>query len=215
LSLDDNDGLVVVNRGAYFKDPPNRRTVNGLGLIEGCVEPPIADITFVDVAELKERKRIQIDRFLVRNGLVVGDGWILVGDAPDDCRRETQAVAYKVKKDGSVERLWRDASPFETSGRGIRKKDGAIEIVGYAERSVAIREQSLDARKIDFIGKRSGNEAYISGEIFSVRLSDRGIEERRDFVGAGLPITPMGMASTSDRSAIFGTVGSRPLWMAH
>ena len=67
----------------------------------------------------------------------------------------------------------------------------------------------------DFSKKRVGNEAYVSGEVFSVRLSEQGVEERRDFVGAGFPIMAMGMASTDERSAIFGTVGSRPLWMKH
>ena len=65
----------------------------------------------------------------------------------------------------------------------------------------------------DFSTKRLGDEAYVSGEVFSVRLSDQGAEQRRDFVGAGFPVIPDGMASTGARSAIFGTVGSRPLWM--
>jgi hypothetical protein len=34
-------------------------------------------------------------------------------------------------------------------------------------------------------------------------------------VAAGFPIMANGMASTDERSAIFGTVGSRPLWMKH
>ena len=67
----------------------------------------------------------------------------------------------------------------------------------------------------DFGTMRQGNEAYVSGEVFSVRLSEQGVEQRRDFVGAGFPVIPMGMASTVDRGAIFGTVGSRPLWMMH
>ena len=69
------------------------------------------------------------------------------------------------------------------------------------------------ATAADFSAKRLGNEAYVSGEVFSVRLSDQGKEERRDFVGAGFPVIPMGMASAGEHSAIFGTVGSRPLWM--
>jgi hypothetical protein len=71
------------------------------------------------------------------------------------------------------------------------------------------------AKGPDFSKKRFGNEAYVSGEAFSVRLSEQGAEEGRDVVGAGFPIMAWGMASTADRSAIFGTVGSRPLWMAH
>ena len=65
----------------------------------------------------------------------------------------------------------------------------------------------------DFGTKRLGNEASVSGEVFSVRLSDQGAEQRRDFVGAGFPVIPEGMAATGERSAIFGTVGARPLWM--
>jgi hypothetical protein len=44
-------------------------------------------------------------------------------------------------------------------------------------------------------------------------LSAQGVEERRDFVAAGLPIVPDGMVSTADRTVIFGTIGSRPLWL--
>ena len=66
----------------------------------------------------------------------------------------------------------------------------------------------------DFASLRSGNEAYVSDEVFSVRLSEQGKEERTDFVAAGLPMAPMGMVSTSGRSVIHGTVGSRPLWLS-
>ena len=117
--------------------------------------------------------------------------------------------------DGSVGPLWRDASPFDTFGRGIRKGGGVIEIVGYAQRSIAVQQEAPVVKMPDFSKMRLGNEAYVSGEVFSVRLSEQGVEERRDFVGAGFPVMPMGMASTAERSAIFGTVGSRPLWMKH
>ena len=55
----------------------------------------------------------------------------------------------------------------------------------------------------------------MSGELFSVRLSERGYEERRDFVGAGLAVVPMGITTIGEQSIIYGTVGSRPLWMMH
>jgi hypothetical protein len=145
----------------------------------------------------------------------VTDGWIMVGDARDDCHRETHAAAYTVGNDGSARLLWRDASPFNTFGRGIRKSAGGIEIVGYAQRSIAIQEELPVAKAPDFSTMRLGNEATVSGEVFSVRLSEQGVEERRDFVGAGFPVIPLGMASSGERSAIFGTVGSRPLWMKH
>ena len=89
-----------------------------------------------------------------------------------------------------------------------------VEIIGYAERAVAIPEDVPTPKERDFSSRRWGNEAYISGQLFSVRLSAQGAEEGRDFVAAGLPILPMGMVSTADRSVIFGTVGSRPLWLS-
>ena len=156
---------------------------------------------------------MRIDRFRANSALAVKDGWIVVGDTRDDCRHDRHAAAYAVGNDGSVTPLWRDASPFDTFGRGIRKSVGVIEIVGYARRSIAIQEEATAVTMPDFSKKRIGNEAYVSGEVFSVRLSEQGVEERRDFVGAGFPVMPMGMASTAERSAIFGTVGSRPLWM--
>ena len=170
-------------------------------------------IVLLDIPGLKERTRVRIDRFRANSALAVMDGWIVVGDTRDDCRHDRHAAAYAVGNDGSVAPLWRDASPFDTFGRGIRKGAGVIEIVGYARRSIAIQEEASAATMPDFSKKRMGNEAYVSGEVFSVRLSEQGVEERRDFVGAGFPIMPMGMASTAERSAIFGTVGSRPLWM--
>jgi hypothetical protein len=72
-----------------------------------------------------------------------------------------------------------------------------------------------DDLTIDFGNKRLGNEAQVSGEVFSVQLSEIGQEERRDYVGAGFPVVPTGIAAQGNRSAIFGTVGSRPLWLAH
>lgn len=89
-----------------------------------------------------------------------------------------------------------------------------VEIIGYAERAVAIPENVPTSKERDYSSRRWGNEAYISGQLFSVRLSAQGAEEGRDFVAAGLPILPMGMVSTADRSVIFGTVGSTPLWLS-
>jgi hypothetical protein len=119
-----------------------------------------------------------------------------------------------VKDDGSARQFWRDASPFPTSARGIRRAGASIEIIGYAERAVAIAEDVPAPRERDFSNRRLGNEAYISGQLFSVRLSAQGVEEGRDFVAAGLPTVAKGMVSTADRSVIFGIVGSRPLWLS-
>ena len=63
-----------------------------------------------------------------------------------------------------------------------------VEIIGYAERAVAIPENVPTPKERDYSSRRWGNEAYISGQLFSVRLSAQGVEEGRDFVAAGLPI---------------------------
>jgi hypothetical protein len=213
LRFEGAAGLVVVNRGRWAKSGPGGYRLNGLGDAEQCWEGDAADIVLIDVAELDERKRLRIDRFQVEGAASMDDGWIVVGDARDACSTEVHAAAYIVKNDGSVQELWRDASPFSTSARGIRRTGGNVEIIGYAERAVAIPEDVPTPRERDYSSRRWGNEPHISGQLFSVRLSARGVEESRDFVAAGLPTLPMGMTSTADRSVIFGTVGSRPLWL--
>lgn len=212
LGVDKAGALAIVNRGVRPKDRPDH--LNGLGLPESCLGGDAAHVVFVDPSGLKETQRIRIDRFRARVALAASDGWLVAGDSRDDCRWQTHAAAYAVKSDGSVHELWRDGSPFETSARGIRAIGGSVEIIGYAKRSIAVREAPAPIMP-DFGSKRWGDEAYISGEVFSVRLSERGHEDGRDFVGAGFPVVPMGMASTDEHSAIFGTVGSRPLWMPH
>ncbi|MPZ34850.1 MAG: CHAT domain-containing protein [Rhodospirillales bacterium] len=213
LRFEGAAGLAVVNRGRWAKSGPDSYRLNGLGDAEQCWEGDAADIVLLDVGTLDERKRLRIDRFQVEDAVSTDDGWIVVGDSRDACSTEVHAAAYIVKNDGSVQQLWRDASPFPTSARGIRRAGGTIEIIGYAERAVAIREDVPTPKERDFGSRRSGNEAYISGQLFSVHLSAQGVEEGRDFVAAGLPTVPMGMVSTADRSVIFGTIGSRPLWL--
>jgi CHAT domain len=215
LGVDGTSGVAVINRDVRPKSGADRFIRNGLGLPELCWEGDAAEVVLLDIPKLEERVRVRIDRFRANSALAVKDGWLVVGDARDDCRHERHAAAYAIGNDGSVGPLWRDASPFDTFGRGIRKSAGVIEIVGYAQRSIAIEGEAPVAKVPDFSKKRFGNEATVSGEVFSVRLSEQGVEERRDFVGAGFPVMPMGMASTGEQSAIFGTVGSRPLWMKH
>jgi len=210
--VDKSAGLAIVNRGVRPKSQVDG--LNALGLPEFCVEGDTSDIAFLDVAELRETKRIRIDRFNATGALATDDGWLVIGDLRPGCRWETRAAVYRVKNDGSVDELWRDASPYWTSVDGIRRDGDAIEIVGRARRSVAIQEKRPAAAMPDFASMRSGNEGVLSEEVFSVRLSGNGTEERRDFVAAGFPIVPMGMASTPEHSVIFGTVGSRPLWLA-
>ncbi|HEX9525549.1 MAG TPA: CHAT domain-containing protein [Reyranella sp.] len=213
FAVSKDAALATISRGVL------RTTVaqgfDWLGLSLHCFEGDAAEIFLVDLSRLKEQRRLRIDRFHAHSALALGDGWVLVGDARDDCGLDTHAAAYRVNADGSIVPLWRDAAPFDTFARAVRSIDGVIEIVGFTKRSVAVREEITRFPKLDFSRKRWGEEPYISGEIFSVRFSERGVEERRDFVAAGFPLVPLGMVSTKDRSAIFGTVTSRALWMAH
>lgn len=213
LRFDGAAGLAVVNRGRWAKSGPDGYRLNGLGDTEQCWEGDAADIVIIDAATLDVRKRLRIDRFQVEAAASTEDGWIVVGDTRDACSAEVHAAAYIVKNDGSVRQLWRDASPFPTSARGVRRTGGTIEIIGYAERAVAIPEDVPTPKERDYSSRRWGNEAYISGQLFALRLSAQGAEEGRDFVAAGLPTVPMGMVSTADGSVIFGSVGSRPLWL--
>jgi hypothetical protein len=145
--------------------------------------------------------------------------------ARDSCGLEKHAAVILVRRDYSTLFVWHDNSPFQTSGRGIRKIGTKFDIIGYAERTIAIKERGGTEKKSEppdgadlipyFSKMRFGNEAQVSGELFSVRLSERGYEERRDFVGAGLAVVPRGIATIGDQSIIYGTIGSRPLWMMH
>jgi CHAT domain-containing protein len=211
LTVDKGTGLAVINRNHHLDQLPHG--YNGMGVAQFCFDGDAAEIVLVDLPTFRVQKRLTIDRFQVRNALADRRGWLLVGDAANGCDQETHAAAYRLNKDGTIEPLWRDSSPFQTSARAARKVDGLTEIVGYAQRIVAVREDMPELPKIDFSSKRSGNEAYTSEEIFSVRLSEQGGEQRRDFVGAGFPIAPQGMASTDKGSVIYGSVGSRALWM--
>jgi hypothetical protein len=213
LRLDGATGLAVVNRDRWAKSGPDAYRRNGLGDAERCWEGDAADIVLIDVATFGERKRLRIDQFMVESAVSTDDGWIVVGSMRDTCSAEVYAAAYIVKDDGSARQLWRDTSPFPTSARGVRRVGGDVEIIGYAERAVAVPEDLPTPKERDYYSRRRGDEAYTSGQLFAVRLSAQGAEEGRDFVAAGLPTVPTGMALTTDRSVIFGTVGSRPLWL--
>jgi hypothetical protein len=213
LAVNKDVGLAVISRSAH----PTTQTqgFDWLGRPRFCFDGDAAEIFLIDLSRLKEERRLRIDRFRAHSALALGDGWVLVGEARDDCGLDKHAAAYRVNADGSVVPLWRDASPFDTFARGVRSTGDAIEIVGFTKRSVAVREEITPFSMPDFSRKRWGDEAYVSGEVFSVRLSQQGVEERTDFVAAGFPLVPFGMVSTKDRSAIFGTVTSRALWMPH
>ncbi|SEO02800.1 CHAT domain-containing protein [Rhodospirillales bacterium URHD0017] len=213
LRLDATAGLAVVNRDRWAKPGPDAYRRNGFGEAEQCWEGDAADIVLIDVATLDQRRRLRIDRFMVESAVPTDDGWIVVGNTRDTCSGEARAAAYIVNNDGSVRQLWRDTSPFPTSARGVRRTGSNVEIIGYAERAVAIPEDVPTLKERDYSSRRRGDEAYTSGQLFAVRLSPQGVEEGRDFVAAGLPTVPMGMVESMDRSVIFGTVGSRPLWL--
>jgi len=213
LRLDGAAGLAVINRDQWAKSGSDAYRRNERGDAERCWEGDAADIILIDVATLDERNRLRIDRFMVDSAVSTDDGWIVVGNTRDSCSAEAHAAAYVVKDDGSVRQLWRDTSPFPTSARGVRRAGSNVEIIGYAERAVAVPEDLPTPKERDYYGQRRGDEAYTSGQLFAVRLSAQGIEEARDFVAAGLPIVPTGMVLTTDRNVIFGTVGSRPLWL--
>ena len=186
VSVDGKAALAVINVNGQPKSGDGRFTLNGLGLFEQCWDGDAADIVFVDLAGLSESRRVRIERFEAKSALVAGDGWILVGDARDTCGLQKHAAAYTARNDGSVVPLWRDASPFDTFGRGIRRTADALEIVGYAQRSIAIQEAAPAANAPDFSKKRSGtrpmsrarpfpsafpNRAWSSGETSWARAS--------------------------------------------
>ena len=178
LHLDGAAGLAVVNRERWAKSGPDAYRRDGLGDAERCWEGDAADIVLIDTATLDERKRLRIDRFRVESAVLADDGWIVVGDIRDTCSAEVHAAAYIVKNDGSVRQLWQDTSPFGTSARGVRRMGANVEIIGYAERAVAIPEDVPTPKERDYSSRRWGNEAYISGQLFSVRLSAQGVGGR-------------------------------------
>lgn len=212
LAGDGAARLAIVNHGPMPGDQVSR--FNGYGVPQICVQGDAADIVFFDVEPMRETGRVRVDRFNVRSALATDDGWLVVGSLRDGCGLDTRAAAFKVKADGAVQEMWRDRSPFVTYAEALRRVGKAFEIVGRSQRSVAVREERSPVTMPDFARLRFGNEAYVSDEVFSVRLSEQGKEEGKDFVAAGLPIAPMGMVSTRDRSVIHGTVGSRPLWLS-
>jgi CHAT domain-containing protein len=211
LAVGANTGLAIAHHHVRLMKQADY--VNKLGLRHVCGEGDMADVVLFNVGSLREMARIRIDKFAAHDALPVSDGWLVAGDVRAGCVWQKRAVLYAVKLDGSVSQLWRDTSTATTSARGIRRVGDFIEIVGYSGRSVAIREEGLDEKKQDVSNLRLGDEAYVSKEVFSVRMSENGQEQRRDFVAAGLPIVPGGMAASGNHSVVFGTIGLRPLWL--
>jgi CHAT domain-containing protein len=212
LAGDGAARLAIVNHGPMPGDRASR--FNGYGVPQICVQGDAADIVLFDVAPLRETGRTRIDRFNAKSALATDDGWLVVGSLRDGCGLDTRAAAFQVRADGAIQEMWRDRSPFVTYAQALRRVGKAFEIVGRSQRSVAVREERSPFTMPDFASLRWGDEGYVSDEVFSVRLSEQGKEERTDFIAAGLPIAPMGMMSTSGRSVIHGTVGSRPLWLS-
>jgi hypothetical protein len=85
--------------------------------------------------------------------------------------------------------------------------------VGYARRAIAVDLEPQSPHRRDLVDRRHGDEAYASGEAFAVRLSDSGTEQGRDFVGAGLPLVPLGVAVSPTHTIVYGSVGGRALWL--
>src|SRR4029077_12240414 len=112
-------------------------------------EGDAADVVLIDAATLDERTRLRIDRFRVEAAVLTDNGWIVVGNTREACSTQVHAEAHIVTNDGSVRQLWSDASPFSTSARGVRSVSGSIEIIGYAERAVAIPDDVPTAKERD------------------------------------------------------------------
>ncbi len=211
LRVHGRRGLVVSNRGPVLRMRADG--LNALGLPAVCREGRTADLVLLDTDGLREERRSRIEGFEARDALPSGSGWIVVGDASSGCDGQTRAAAYVLTNDGAVRNIWTDPSSFETTAVAARQIGDDIEIVGRLRRSFAVREDRRPTRMPDFATLRSGNEAFLSDEVLAVRLAPDGTERQRDWVGAGLPIWPMGMASSSGHSVIVGSVGARPLWL--
>lgn len=211
LTADGSLALAALNRGSRPAERPSG--YDAYGRLQFCHEGDATEVVLFDVPDLKERLRKRIEGFQVTSAVAIKGGWIVVGDARNGCK-ETQPAAYRIGTDGLVAQIWRDASPFRTFARGIRKTAGQIEIVGLSRRTVALSQQTPSLRKEGYYRLEAGSEPDISDDLFSVRLSQDGLEQRRDFVGAGLPIAPMGMVTVDAHSVIFGSVGARSLWLA-
>ncbi|CAN5895181.1 hypothetical protein BH11PSE3_BH11PSE3_15710 [soil metagenome] len=210
LTIDGSMALAALNRGPRRAEQPSG--YDAYGRLEFCVEGDATDNILFDAADLKEQRRQRIEGFQVKSAVAVKDGWIVAGDVRTGCK-ETQPAAYKVGTDGAVIQIWRDASPFNRFARGIRKTAGQIEIVGLSRRSVSFYQEVSSTPAAGFQAMEGGSEANMLDDLFSVRLSEDGVEQRRDFVGAGLPIAPAGIVTIDERSVIFGSVGARSLWL--
>jgi hypothetical protein len=216
LAIREDVALAVVNRHAGRIDPRSigrPAPLNWLGLPMACFDGDAAELSFLALPDLKERQRIRIERSEISDALAIDAGWLLVGYEREVCAAQYHAAVWRLGADGSLARLWRDDSPFDTVACGVRLVAGGIEIVGYARRAIAVDPEPQSPPRPDLVRRRHGDEAYASGEAFAVRLSDSGVEQGRDFVGAGLPVIPSGMAVSPAHTIVHGSVGGRALWM--
>jgi hypothetical protein len=216
LGIANDAALVAINRSPELLHEP-ARSFDWLGWPNHCFGGDHTDLRFFALTDrlgLQEQRRVRIDRLRVEAAFALDDGWLLVGDERAGCGVERSAAVWRLGADGTMRRLWRDGAPFDTFGRGVRWLEGGFEVVGYARRAIAADEVRRSAALNGLLAsRRQGDEAYVSGEAFAVRLSPSGSEERRDFVGAGLPVVPMGLAASGERAVVFGAVGGRPLWL--
>ena len=84
---------------------------------------------------------------------------------------EVRAAAYIVKNDGSVRQVFGATPPLSRHQREACAEWAAdVDIIGAAERAVAIPEDLPTPKQRDY-SLRRGDEAYVSGQLFAVRLS--------------------------------------------
>mgnify|MGYP001340859137 CR=1 FL=1 len=200
-------GLAVINHHARLLETPAGR--DDFGLPKSCWGGDRTEIVRFDATTLAITGRTHIDRFKAWQVLPLDGNWLLVGEGRSGCALETRAVAYLVATDGKVKEFWRDDTVSMTAARGVRRLIGGFEIIGHARRTTALRRPNLDR---DAPPAPEG-ESLASEGLFSVRLSPTGQEQHRDFVAAGLPIDAVGMASSGQRSVIYGKIGPQPLWL--
>jgi len=223
VSIRGAEILTAINYGHVIDTATREIRRNTFGLVEVCWTGDAATLVLLSGDQPTEARRLRIEKFQLREAVPITSGWLLVGDSREGCGLERHAAAFMLTEAFELRQIWRDSSPYQTLGKSIRPTPYGFEIVGYAERTIAIGEsagvsnaepkQGKEGRVPYVSDMRFGNEGRVSGEVFSVALSRQGYEEGRDFVGAGFPVVPNGVVSSGGKSAVFGTVGSRLLWM--
>ena len=223
IGIGNEVALVALNRSATLETDKKGIRLNPLGLIEFCFVADEAELVLLDIGNLNVRGRARVKNFRLAQAVQVGDIWLLAGDLRTGCSLETKAAVVVLRKDYSIGLLWSDHTPFETTARGLRVGKTTLEVYGTSKRAVTIQDRTVvekdiadyDHRDYDklFASSRYGDETQISREMFAVSLSPDGTEQRRDFLGAGLPLEPAGILESGNRLIAYGAVGLRAMWM--